>query len=71
MRNTTGTYSRMTETAPLGIRMKRERMRRGLNQIEAANSLGIGISQWRNLEQGMVVPNSQYIPIIEAWITLR
>ena len=64
-------YSRMTESTPLGIRMKRERMRRGLNQIEAANLLGIGISQWRNLEQGMIVPNSQYVPIIEAWLTLR
>lgn len=61
-------YSKMTDSQPLGVRMKRERQRRGLTQIQAANEAGVGLNTWRDFEQGALKPTSVYLPIIERWV---
>lgn len=67
---TQGVYSRMTESMPLGVRIKKKRSEMGWSQVKASVELGIGLDTLRKLEQGALVPNSKYIPIIERWLIL-
>lgn len=67
---TAGSYTRMTTSMPIGVRMKKKRGELGWNQIRACAELGVGLDTWRKLEQGAIIPNSMYIPIIERWLML-
>lgn len=60
--------SRMTTTIPLAAKMKKRRGELGWTQIKASQELGVGLDTWRKLEQGAIIPNSVYLPIIERWL---
>jgi DNA-binding XRE family transcriptional regulator len=62
------TYDLRREPQTWGQHLRRERVRRGLRQQDAANEIGVNVFTIHNWELGKRAPEVRYIPVIHGFL---